>query len=264
MKDFIKSVLPSIRELSLSLDKKAIFLNHPWILINENGSNEKLIFRKNGELIMSKEGNVITGTWEYLSYANSLLIDRGQDKRLYNQGFIDECIMVLKLDGTMEDYHILVNQNKIPDLNYKNYLRLKTIKEKNLKQFSLVNGGMLFCEECTSNISFFGFDIGLRIFNDDLVPIDDGDYRIEHNSITLSVKKGIVKDVFKRVSNKHNDVDFTIEQINMHSVSIGDRVYISNNIQYNGEMEISNSQKIKVEDGIVKKIYNKNIFGKWK
>jgi hypothetical protein len=43
---------------------------------------------------------------------NSLLIDLGENRRLYNQGFLDESVMLLRQDG-QEDYLLLVNENKV-------------------------------------------------------------------------------------------------------------------------------------------------------
>ena len=125
MIDYIKAILPNIQAFSSSLNKKAIFLNHPWVIVNEEGEKEKLIFQRNGNLLISKVGDVKTGKWEYLSHLNSLLIVRGIDRKLYNQAFIDNGIMVLKLDGTSEDYIMLANESVIPDLNIKQYLTNK-------------------------------------------------------------------------------------------------------------------------------------------
>ena len=49
---------------------------------------QKLIFRKNKELIMSKNGQVTIGKWDYFGEAKSLLIDRGANIILCNEGFI--------------------------------------------------------------------------------------------------------------------------------------------------------------------------------
>ena len=82
MIDYIKAILPNIQAFSSSLNKKAIFLNHPWVIVNEEGEKEKLIFQRNGNLLISKVGDVKTGKWEYLSHLNSLLIVRGIDRKL--------------------------------------------------------------------------------------------------------------------------------------------------------------------------------------
>jgi len=123
MKAYINSLLPSLRRFSDSLDKKSILVGQPWVLIDEEGNFEKLIFKKNQELIISQNGVVTVGRWEYLSSAKSLLIDRNKNKILLNQEFVEKGILVLKYDGFSDKYFFLVNENIIPDLNIEAYLR---------------------------------------------------------------------------------------------------------------------------------------------
>ena len=98
-----------------------IFVEKPWVIIDENQNIQKYIFKRNGELIMSLNGQVTVGRWEYLSSAKSLLIDRVQDKMLLNQNFIDPAVMILKKDNLYDDSLILANEILLPDLNVMNY-----------------------------------------------------------------------------------------------------------------------------------------------
>ena len=66
---------------------------------------------------MSKDGQVNMGKWDYLPEAKSLLIDRGKDTILCNEGFIDEAVMILKMDGTNNNFFVLANENIVPDLD---------------------------------------------------------------------------------------------------------------------------------------------------
>jgi hypothetical protein len=71
----------------------------------------KYIFRSNNELLISKDGSVEKGSWEYLGN-NSLLIDQKNNSFLFNNGFLNDKVMALKIDGKNE-YAILLNENKI-------------------------------------------------------------------------------------------------------------------------------------------------------
>ena len=82
MKIFLQHIVIGLRNYSKSLDKTAILIDKPWSLIDSDLEVQKLIFKRNKELIMSKNGNVTMGKWEYLAEAKSLLIDLGQDKIL--------------------------------------------------------------------------------------------------------------------------------------------------------------------------------------
>src|SRR4051812_4384578 len=123
MKEYLSNLLPRVKEFSASLDKQEIFINKAWVWVDSDNNQQKLIFKRNGELIMSLNGNATVGKWEYIKAAKSLLLDRIYDKVLLNQAFVDEAVMILKHDGTKGDNFMLINELLIPDLNVDNYLK---------------------------------------------------------------------------------------------------------------------------------------------
>jgi hypothetical protein len=114
MKEFLKNILPKIIKFSKKLDNKSILCDYPWIIWEtENALNQKkIIFKKDNEIIYSDKGNVIKGKWEYLPSANSLYIEYGEIKKLCNQAFIDDFVLLLKIDSE-EEILPLVNESKI-------------------------------------------------------------------------------------------------------------------------------------------------------
>lgn len=69
-----------------------------------------IFFRENGELLISLNGSVEKGRWEYLGN-NSLLIDKKDKSYLFKHVFFDKNILALKINGRNE-YAFLVNENK--------------------------------------------------------------------------------------------------------------------------------------------------------
>ena len=67
MNHYINNILPRLKEFSESLDRKEVFIDHPWVIVDDNLNQEKYIFKRNGDLIMSLNGQVTIGKWEYLS-----------------------------------------------------------------------------------------------------------------------------------------------------------------------------------------------------
>ncbi|NJX17112.1 hypothetical protein, partial [Tamlana crocina] len=66
---------------------------------------------------------------------NSLLIDRASNSHLFKQGFFDENVLALKIDGK-EEYAFLVNENKFDgELNTAESI-FKFIEEKYLQQLN--------------------------------------------------------------------------------------------------------------------------------
>lgn len=115
MRAYIANVLPRLQKYSARLDNLALFTDHPWIQIDESGDRTVFVFRSEGnELLISKNGNVNTCSWEYLDYMNSLLVEANGKKTLYNQGFMDEAVMILSKDG-QSDYLLLANENKVQE-----------------------------------------------------------------------------------------------------------------------------------------------------
>ena len=66
MKLYLNNLLSRLKQYSENLDRKEIFIEIPWVIVDDNQNQQKYIFKRNGDLIK----------WEYLSAARSLLIDQ--------------------------------------------------------------------------------------------------------------------------------------------------------------------------------------------
>lgn len=135
MKTFLLDIIPKIKRFSKKLDDLTVITNKHWLLIDEDNSAKTVfIFReKNNQLLISKNGKIEKGTWEYLGN-DTLIIDRANGSYLFRQGFIDDSVLALKIDGTQE-YALLVNERKIEELylnsieNILSFLRKEYIDE---------------------------------------------------------------------------------------------------------------------------------------
>ena len=92
------------------------------MFLDGDGRRITHIFRRGGELLVSDRGDAVRGKWEYMPATNSLLIEYDGRLRIYKQGFVDPGILVLKKDDA-KDLFVLVNENRIPDLDVERYLR---------------------------------------------------------------------------------------------------------------------------------------------
>ncbi len=111
MQTFISDIIPKIQRFSQKLDDLTILTNQHWVVMDEIDKTKNVyIFRKNNELLVSSNGEVEKGRWEYLGN-NSLLIDKKDKSYLFKHGFFDENVLALKIDGR-EEYAFLVNENK--------------------------------------------------------------------------------------------------------------------------------------------------------
>lgn len=117
MKTYLADIIPKIKRYSEKLDNLTLLTNQHWVVIDElQNSKFVYIFRNNFELLISQNGKVEKGKWEYLGN-NSLLIERKEDSYLFRHGFFDSNILALKVDGR-DEYAFLVNENNYGgDLN---------------------------------------------------------------------------------------------------------------------------------------------------
>ncbi len=106
MHAYLKSLLPKVQKFSKKLDNTALLVDKKWIALDNEQNHTSFIFRGNGDLLTTKEGNVIKGKWEYIP-DNNLLIERGGETVLLNHGFFDDSLLVLKRDGTSSNFEVL-------------------------------------------------------------------------------------------------------------------------------------------------------------
>ena len=176
MKIYLKSIVKQLQKYSAGLDKTAILIDKPWAMIDEEFEMQKLIFKKNKELIFSKNGQVKIGKWEYFPEAKSLLIDRITDKILCNEAFIDQGVLILRLDGTDNQFFMLANENVVPDLDVTKYLKELRYQKLKIKPIYLVDGRIL--EIHRKN---YDSQIQNQIGNPvtiDAEPVQDGKYKL--------------------------------------------------------------------------------------
>lgn len=111
MRTYLLDILPKIQQYSQKLDDLTLLTNQHWVLMDSIGVDKTIyIFRINNELLVSTNGNVTKGKWEYLGN-NSILIDLIDKSYLFKQGFFDKNILALKTDNRYE-YAVFVNENR--------------------------------------------------------------------------------------------------------------------------------------------------------
>lgn len=111
MRTYLSDIIPRIQRYSKKLDNLILLTNQHWVILDDIDKSKKVfIFRNNGELLISINGRVNKGKWEFLGN-NTLLIDQNNNSYLYKHGFFDESILALKMDGVNE-YLFIVNETK--------------------------------------------------------------------------------------------------------------------------------------------------------
>lgn len=117
MKTYVADIIPKIQRFSKRLDDLTKLTNQHWVSLGDIDEFKRVyIFRANNQLLVSTNGRVEKGTWEYLGN-QSLLIEVHNETYLFKHGFFDENVIALKLDST-DSYAFFVNETKYDsDLN---------------------------------------------------------------------------------------------------------------------------------------------------
>lgn len=111
MKTYIADIIPKIQRFSQRLDDLTKLTNQHWVTLDELMQAKRVfIFRADNQLLISTNGIVERGRWEYLGN-QSLLIETKQGSYLLKHGFFDENILALKMDST-DSYIFFINETK--------------------------------------------------------------------------------------------------------------------------------------------------------
>ena len=114
MQTYISDIIPSISRYSKQLNDETLLTSRHWVVIDEIVNRKNIyIFRKNRDLLISTNGLVEKGTWDYLGN-DKILIEQNGKAFLFRHGFFEDDFLALKLDGG-EEYAFLVNEQKIDE-----------------------------------------------------------------------------------------------------------------------------------------------------
>lgn len=100
MKTYLLDILNKYNRFSESLDVKNILCNKSWLAFNDTGDKELYIFQENGSLIVSINGKVTNGTWQYISTNKSIILSFKGQAYMLHPSFFDKTIFALQQDGT--------------------------------------------------------------------------------------------------------------------------------------------------------------------
>jgi len=198
MIEYFKLILPRIQEFKISFDLKNIIVNQPFAFIDSNERKQNLIFKKNGELIVSTNGKVTMGKWELLTKANSFILDINGEKLLYQIVIADIGIVVLKINRDDNDIFVLINENLIQSFDIETNILKYLFKSLNWVTVKLQNGEELIILKKTRD-EFIG-TIGQYVFYKGY-PAPDGCYNSKVSGVIYYVveckiiRKSIIEEV---------------------------------------------------------------------
>jgi hypothetical protein len=255
IKAHFDSMVSQLRSHSASLTKENIFVDKPWTIIDEDNEMQRLVFKRNKSLIMSKSGEVNYGSWDYLPEMRSIVINRIKNSILCNEAYIDEGVMILQLDGTSNQFFILANANVIPDLDINKYLSKKSNEILNIESRTLVDGKLLEIHQGRSLHSIIGSSVSIE-----MEEVADGVYEIAgENKFYEITGSRIIQITTAIIYQNPEEIAITIYQRSNYEITIGDLVFINNMIAEDQTINLSKLERIIINDGKVLTLQHKNV-----
>ncbi|UTM21860.1 hypothetical protein [Dyadobacter fanqingshengii] len=262
---YILDLIPKIQLFSKKLDDFALIADQHWVMINEGDIGKRVfVFRRSGQLLVAENGVIEWGTWEILG--NSIIINQSGKSLLFKNGFLDDTVLALKLDGT-ETYALLVNEtrygkeinslNDVSQLLARRYMakvnvpkgvdeRYYDSSSRVLAQETLLNGDVIIF--IATNEAQAQIIEGCKVLiNHRIAP--NGLYR-SMNSHTFEVKEGILNTIF--FVERHHQRDRSIVEIDIHRMTglqKGCKVWINNSPAPDGIYSTGFFSSIRVQDG---------------
>ena len=111
MQTYLSDIIPSISRYSKQLNDETLLTSRHWVVIDEIVNRKNIyIFRKNRDLLISTNGLVEKGKWDYLGN-DKILIEQNGKAFLFRHGFFEDDFLALKIEGG-DEYAFLVNEKK--------------------------------------------------------------------------------------------------------------------------------------------------------
>lgn len=144
MKTYLLDILNKYESYKEDLDVKNILCNKSWLIFNECNNKEVYIFQKDGSLIISFNGKVYKGNWQYITANKSIIISTQERSYMFHPFIFDNIVFVLKQDGT-ENYAFMINETQcnnfhpysLSELN--NYFKKQEYNDKINQQNDIKN-----------------------------------------------------------------------------------------------------------------------------
>jgi hypothetical protein len=115
MNTYLLSIPESLKSFHEKINVKRALCGKTWRVLTQESEKVVLIFQEEGKIIVSKNGEAIKSSWEYIEANKSILVEIDSKQVLSHPTFIDDVLFILQQDGT-DKCIIMVDENKIDKL----------------------------------------------------------------------------------------------------------------------------------------------------
>ena len=109
MKSYISSLPDRFIKTNQKIDATAILCSTSWLVFNDEGIRQVLIFKKDGTLYVTTNGDVTISKWEYIKANASIVLTVNGKTAMYHPAGYDNALFCLKKDG-VEEFTCMADQ----------------------------------------------------------------------------------------------------------------------------------------------------------
>ena len=120
MKTYLFDTINRFKRFSKQLDAKTIICDKAWQVFNDSGEKELYIFNTDGTVLITLNGVVTHGTWQFIAANDSLIITAANQSYMVHPAFLDDCLFALQVDGT-DQVAFLIDQKNSQSFAPKTY-----------------------------------------------------------------------------------------------------------------------------------------------
>lgn len=198
------SIFHQLKPLLQRVDHEGLFLEIPWDYIDSDGVHLTYLFRKDGRLHITRNGEVSDGRWEFLAPLNSLLLSAGDKQRLFQPCLVyADAVLVLQQHGMNKSW-ILLNPLRVPGLDILDFIRKRqssypnqrssasTEVPQNAEYIRLKNGKFVELKSERIRLHFNSFVGATAVYKSSGRSLPDGKFNLADNSTYIQVRQGVV------------------------------------------------------------------------
>ncbi len=159
MVEYIKNIIPRIKNYSQKVDKEELLIGKTWVWVGFDQGYTTFHFLRDNRLLISQLGNVQEGKWEFIGN-NQLLNVKGEGFNvLLNHGILFEGVLIMQKQGVLDNFEVLYDEQIVKDgdvINYidakinpslKLYSETKPVQKSEFPKTIVINDTELFFED---------------------------------------------------------------------------------------------------------------------
>jgi len=248
MYEYIKLLFKRAKDLNDRLNNTALLQGKTWVRVTAEGANEKWFFKPNKELIISVDGNVTEGSYDFVN--EYMIIKHLNDSILVNQSFLYNDILMFNKDDDNSEIYAFFDASKYTLNQFIKLIETTRKQELNIKKMKLLDNSEV---EIVRKKMHSDISIGNTVLVNRIPSKDDF---IETHKNIYKLRNGVIKAIYFKKKYNFYDTNEVIIMQEREKISEGDKVISSKFPLKNGEHKININEVVLIEDSIIKKKYH--------